>query len=466
LNANSFVFYLIPFLLLACSSAPTPEEAQSLRSYYCSGSTTIRNPTYNIILKIKPPKGIPVESVATGTQHLRESLKSYMKYGFLYNVMSDYAFVWRGVSSDYLEKNYYTRGWGINEVGGGGWPEFQTIAGSWSIWSNRYELPEDKRLAALYQNFDFPISFQAPAYLAKAMSESDNEIGQQFSEAHYIQGPQFNKLWFETTVASTEVAEATDEDGSIHYTVTLNMDLFCKHAVQKPDLYSKWKEDDMNSEELIRQGNVLIAAAGERKASVSEDDLRSLQRDYVRWSRNPAAFKTQKWLGIVGALSGLVILACGQLLGGIVILMAGAWQFVLVAQIELHGKQYVEIVTRESAKLSSNSAAWPSYKSAGWFGYQGRENPMDENDAQEMFAELEALRENIEVLQELFVTYIKASKKEAVVNEELKDLEAKCESSVKRSTFSRIRSLLSSWELFHFCLFPVSLPNVSFDIFS
>jgi hypothetical protein len=113
----------------------------------------------------------------------------------------------------------------------------------------------------------------------------------------------------------------------------------------------------MNSEELIRQGNVLIAAAGERKASVSEDDLRSLQRDYVRWSRNPAAFKTQKWLGIVGALSGLVILACGQLLGGIVILMAGAWQFVLVAQIELHGKQYVEIVTRESAKLSSNSAA-------------------------------------------------------------------------------------------------------------
>jgi hypothetical protein len=69
---------------------------------------------------------------------------------------------------------------------------------------------------------------------------------------------------------------------------------------------------------------------------------------------------------------------------------------------------------------------------------------MDENDAQEMFAELEALRENIEVLQELFVTYIKASKKEAVVNEELKDLEAKCESSVKRSTFSRIRSLLSS----------------------
>jgi hypothetical protein len=132
LNANSFVFYLIPFLLLACSSAPTPEEAQSLRSYYCSGSTTIRNPTYNIILKIKPPKGIPVESVATGTQHLRESLKSYMKYGFLYNVMSDYAFVWRGVSSDYLEKNYYTRGWGINEVGGGGWPEFQTIAGSWS----------------------------------------------------------------------------------------------------------------------------------------------------------------------------------------------------------------------------------------------------------------------------------------------------------------------------------------------
>lgn len=215
--------------LFGCSSIPTKKEATELRGYYCNGSTALRNATYNIVLKIKRPKGIPIERAGEGLSHVKESLRAYMQIEFLYNLMSKYIYEYHGVSSDYVTRYYFTTSWPDRAVGSADWFLFLAVTDG--------DLPEDSRLENLYKAFSFPASLSVSQQVQAAMQTANEERFRSF-DANYQNLPSFDVPWYETTYASTTVEESAQDDDSIHYTITLDMSLFCKYAVPRPDLYA------------------------------------------------------------------------------------------------------------------------------------------------------------------------------------------------------------------------------------
>jgi hypothetical protein len=113
----------------------------------------------------------------------------------------------------------------------------------------------------------------------------------------------------------------------------------------------------MNCEELIRQGNQLIAAAREGKIGVSEDDLKELQKGYLQREKLGDRIHLLKTGGYIGIACGLVVLVCGEPLWGYLAIFAGVYQVASMKGLETRAKEYIEILEREYPKLEKKEAA-------------------------------------------------------------------------------------------------------------
>lgn len=113
----------------------------------------------------------------------------------------------------------------------------------------------------------------------------------------------------------------------------------------------------MNNEELIRRGNVLIAAARDGKIGLSEEELKGLQKCYLQREKMGDRIKDVRTAGYIFAVCGFVMLYCGGLLFGIIGGLCGVFQIVNMNGLEMKARQYADVVNHEYPKLPKKDAA-------------------------------------------------------------------------------------------------------------
>jgi hypothetical protein len=146
------------------------------------------------------------------------------------------------------------------------------------------------------------------------------------------------------------------------------------------------KGENMNNEELIRQGNLLIAAARDGKTGFNEDELKGLQKNYLRWEKLEGKIQFQKIIGIFIIICGLGILMCGYMGGydpgwaGILGIIGGAWTFGDMHQLEQRARQYEELVKREYPLLGNGATTSADCTPTSTPNLQGASNSNNHQD--------------------------------------------------------------------------------------